>query len=173
MPRQSVTWLITDTHFNHEAIIESCKRPPNHKELLIKNCQHYIQPQDILIHLGDTIFYNHGELKGLLDSIKCRKALVKGNHDKRSNNWYMNNGFDFVCDLFQWNEVVLTHRPLKNFPTNAVYNIHGHWHLNDHSNEEAYKWWNPKTHYKLSIEETNYNPVKLIDVINKLKSTVC
>lgn len=165
MARQPITWLITDTHINHDAIISACDRPVNHAELAIKNCAHMCAKQDLLIHLGDVIFYDYPALKKLLDNINCKKILVKGNHDHKSHNWYMNNGFEFSCDSFTLNNVIFTHKPIKSFPCGVDYNIHGHWH-NWLVLSEKPDWWSIKTHYCLSLEYANYKPVKLVNILN-------
>ena len=164
MARQSITWVITDTHFYHDAIIAACNRPENFLELTIKNCKHLCYPQDTLIHLGDVIFYNYPNLINLLSHIQCKKILVMGNHDRKSKNWYMNNGFQFACDSFTNNDIIFSHKPLAQFPTGVTFNVHGHWHnlLNDPKEwDNLPEWWNYKTHYCLSIEEMGYKPIKL------------
>lgn len=165
MARQSITWIITDTHINHDAIINACDRPTNHVELTINNCKKFCAKQDLLIHLGDVIFYDHKCLLPLLSQIGCKKILVKGNHDSKSNNWYMNNGFDFACDGFIINDVILTHKPIQVFPSDVNYNIHGHWH-NWLSLSNKPEWWSSSTHYCLSLEYSEYKPIKLVDIMN-------
>lgn len=167
MPRPSITWVITDTHFHHDNIITACNRPVNHSELIIANCKHLCAPQDLLIHLGDVIFYDYPNLKYMLDKIDCKKVLVLGNHDRKSKNWYRNNGFEFVCDSFTYDDIIFSHKPLEVFPSGVTFNVHGHWHnLLDQPDEELNlpKWWSPKTHYLLAIEHTNYKPIKLCEI---------
>lgn len=161
MPRQSITWLITDTHFYHDKIIEACGRPLNYNEKTIGNCRRLIAPQDLLIHLGDVIFYRYTELKALLDSFPCRKILTIGNHDRKSRNWYHNNGFDFAADTIQIDDVLLSHKPVDRLPSNVRLNIHGHWHNTRHHAPPVF--YNDSQYRLLALEETDYSPVKLID----------
>lgn len=165
MPRCSITWIITDTHFNHDAIIKACNRPIDVDKLMIRNMKQLCAKQDVLIHLGDVIFYNYGSLKETMDQIPCRKMLIRGNHDRKSKSWYLHNGFDFACDAMVWDDVLFTHKPADVFPSGVLFNIHGHWHNNNVENN-APKFWSPLTHFKLAVEDINYTPITL----DKIKS---
>jgi len=167
MARQAITWIITDTHFYHDAIIKACGRPENHAELCINNCRYLCAPQDTLIHLGDVIFYNYTNLSLLLSQINCKQILVQGNHDRRSRGWYTRNGFDFACDSFTYDDIIFSHKPLEVFPSGVTFNVHGHWHnLLDKPEEHDNipKWWSPKTHHLVSLEKLNYKPIKLTEL---------
>jgi calcineurin-like phosphoesterase family protein len=49
-------WLITDTHFYHDRIIELAHRPKNYHELIINNWKWLVNEDDTVIHLGDIYF---------------------------------------------------------------------------------------------------------------------
>lgn len=162
--RRPITWLITDTHFYHDAMMELCGRPADFNEQIMRNLRYLVADQDLLIHLGDVIFYKYPLLKAMMDSVKGRKILTLGNHDRRNAAWYGRNGFDAVVDMFVLNGVLFSHKPIEVFPSGVTLNIHGHWHNNDH--HTAPPWWSLATHRILSIEKTNYTPVKLEEFIN-------
>jgi calcineurin-like phosphoesterase family protein len=124
-------WLITDTHLGHDAMVQYCGRPKDHSEIILDNISKLIREGDILIHLGDFCigkdsewhekFFSH--LKGV------KTILVRGNHDGKSNQWYLEHGWGFVCESFTdtyfGNKVTFSHIPIlgvKNL------NIHGHFH---------------------------------------------
>lgn len=165
MARPALEWAITDTHFFHDNIVEWCGRPENHTNLMLKNARHYVAAQDTLIHLGDVIFYKYDKLKSMLDSIPCRKVLVMGNHDRKSRNWYMRNGFDYAADMIVIDDILLSHKPVKDFPTGVRINIHGHFHNTDHRRHEPEynDWYNQERYRLLAMEYTDYKPVKLRD----------
>lgn len=170
MARPPINWAITDTHFNHDLMLK-VGRPSDYKTRIIQNCQKLIQPQDTLYHLGDVILYNPGELKSLLDQIVVRKILIRGNHDKKSNSWFERNGFHYVADLLVLGNTILSHKPLRVFPDGVEYNIHGHWHDNDHRIAESSDYYNLQKHFKLAVEDTDYHPVKISQFIQeRLKS---
>lgn len=160
MARGTKFWVISDTHFNHDFIIEACNRPTHADKLMVGHMKKLCAEQDWLVHLGDVIFYKYPDLKEILDEVPCRKVLVMGNHDKKPKNWYMKNGFDFACDTFSWSNVVFSHKPLMRFGDGIDYNIHGHWH-NNGVEDDPPEFWSPETHFKFAVEDTNYSPVSL------------
>ncbi len=173
MSRQSINWVITDPHFNHDHMLEACGRPVNFKELIIKWLKYYIQPQDILFCLGDLIFRNNKELKSLMENANCKRILVRGNHDKDSLGWYMRNGFDYACDGILTGNVWLSHKPTQSLPDGAEFNVHGHWHNFDFDNSHPEKviplWYDTKKYKLLSMEKENYKPVNLLKIIDDMR----
>jgi len=122
--------IITDTHFNHDKMVEYCGRPKDF-ELRIEKGLKQLTGDDILIHLGDICIGKDQEIHDrYIKWLPCRKWLIRGNHDKKSNNWYLRNGWDFVADMFSiilfGKEIIFSHRPLG--ITGDVINIHGHFH---------------------------------------------
>lgn len=151
MPRPAITWVTTDTHFFHEAMVSSGMRPSGFEDLILKNLRVCLRPQDTLIHLGDVIFYRYPELKGMLDAAPCRKILVQGNHDRKKRGWYCRNGFDAAVDAFVWDDILFTHKP---DPGRYPLNIHGHLHTNTGGQTAA--------GCKLvALEYTGYRPLNL------------
>jgi calcineurin-like phosphoesterase family protein len=52
-PFDDSTWIIAETHFFHANIGQYCDRPEGWQDLIIENWNRYIQPGDIVFHLGD------------------------------------------------------------------------------------------------------------------------
>lgn len=154
-------WLITDTHFNHAKLVEYEGRPTDFTEQIIKNWKGVVSPADVTIHLGDVIMSNAGSLSELLKAIPGKKVLVRGNHDRRKPSWYLNHGFDFVCDSFLLDEVWFTHIPADSLPDGARTNIHGHLHKNGHREGETAA----KPFHKLLHIEDTLSPILLTDFL--------
>lgn len=163
MARPAITWLTTDTHWNHEAMVTLCGRPADFGDQLLKNLRHALAEQDTLIHLGDVIFYKYPELKDMLDSVKGRKILLMGNHDRKTQNWYSRNGFSFVADMIVIGDIMFSHKPIQTLPTGVRLNVHGHWHNDEHHRRPD--WYSESTHRLLSVEVTKYKPVKLEEFV--------
>lgn len=158
-------WLTTDWHLGHENIKEYENRPDNFEELILKHHKEVIGKDDILINLGDTIFSNKINLKDYMSQIDCRKKiLVRGNHDKcHTDSWFINNGFDSVCDIMAIKKVFLSHKPIE-LPPFSI-NIHGHMHSGNMMDTSYYSYYSSH-HFLLGLENTNYYPVKISDIIN-------
>ena len=158
-------WLSTDTHFNHKKIIEYESRPINFEDKIFKGLLQ-IPENAMLIHLGDVCIGKDKEMmEKYIIPLKCKKILIRGNHDKKSIGFYLK-GFDAVVDLMTLNvlgkKILFSHIPQPNGDYDI--NIHGHCHSKKRIIE-----FEPTMHDKqklLSIEKTNYQPVKLETFIN-------
>jgi calcineurin-like phosphoesterase family protein len=80
------TFLISDTHFGHSAIIRMCNRPfadvREMDETMTANWNAVVRKDDSVIHLGDFAHrYDAAKLPKLFASLNGRKHLIKGNHD--------------------------------------------------------------------------------------------
>ncbi len=174
-------YITTDTHFNHKKLVEYCERPENFDELIWKGLENL--PKDcLLIHLGDVCIGNDLEVHKRIKKLPYRKILVKGNHDGKSNKWYLDNGWDSVCDNFS-DHFFGRYITFSHLPVNGVQNlnIHGHFHNNLHrlldgkfvveGEEERNKdvlAILTKNHKLLAIEDTHYRPVSLMKFIERV-----
>ena len=94
-----------------------------------------IQVGDIFIYLGDLCDPEVTDIKKLRDfiqSIQGYKVLCKGNHDSQEDAFYLDIGFDDVCDVCQIGDLIFSHFPMKIAPN--MINIHGHDHNKKRSN---------------------------------------
>lgn len=162
-------WIISDTHLGHKKLVD-WGRPADFEEQILKNVK-AVQPGDTLIHLGD---FGIGEEKEWTSKFfaelpPCTKILVKGNHDNHSASWYMDRGWQFVCDGFHLDfmgEVLLfSHRPMHPDMWRFTHNIHGHTHGNNHRAEEYSEWYSKDYHVDMSPELVGYAPLRLDTII--------
>lgn len=166
-------WVISDTHFLHENIKKYENRPEDFNEILITNWNAKVNQNDLVIHLGDVIFgeKKHLTLPPILASLNGTKVLCLGNHDNHPPSFYLEAGFDFVCDYFVLNRVAFSHAPLTPIPSGAKLNIHGHFHRGVHRNPDIpdryydAHWYknNTKDYYLIQIEDT-LSPFLLSDI---------
>ena len=174
-------FLVADTHFNHQNIATYCQRPANFTELIIKNWNLRVKPEDTVIHLGDVQIGKKSEW--IMPNLPGRKILIRGNHDRsQSVSWWMEHGFDFACDALMFRNCWLTHEPAQQLPWKTMedsgmgINIHGHlhniWHgfapnAGDERDATEQKRLRNPWQRLFAIEYTNYCPIEFDEFVSK------
>lgn len=166
-------WLVSDTHFNHTKLEEWGGRSGDWQKQLLDGIA-AIPAGDTLIHLGDICIGGDMEVHQMLFAggvaSLLNAVLVRGNHDKKSMEWYYREGWDFVCDgleiIFQGHYLHLTHRPARP-QGNNTWNIHGHTHGNMHRSEEYLDFYSDQYHIDISPEIVGYKPVSLATLMKR------
>lgn len=162
-------WFTADTHFNHTSIIKHCNRPfftvIEMNEKIINNWNEDVSRSDTVFILGDFAWNNHGHFVG---SLKGKKILVTGSHDKMSQAVYnqfteVHKGILLVP--FNNNRFFLTHCPMLTWEGShhGSINLHGHAHgrISEFDN---------KRRMDVGVDVWNFNPVPLgliSDIMNK------
>ena len=166
-------FAISDTHFNHKMLVEKGYRPADYEEQILSNLQKV--GGDLLILCGDfTLGNSTMDIVATVAYIEAarnfkKKILVRGNHDHRSDSWYMEHGFDLVCESFVntyfGKKIIFTHIPVRK--TEAFdFNIHGHLHGKTHRQDDMdAALYDPAWHKDLAPEIHNYGPVNLEKLI--------
>lgn len=131
----------SDLHFGHANIIRHCNRPfasvEEMDEALIKNWNAKVTNGDTVYILGDLMFRNKIPPEEYLSSLKGKKYLVVGNHDKA---WMKK------VDLSKWfvdvemmrfftesqRKITICHYPMMSWPfsNHEGWMIYGHIHEN-------------------------------------------
>lgn len=82
-------WITSDLHFNHQNILkyEPASRPfetvEEMNETLINNWNSYVNDEDTVFILGDLCMGQVSEAAALVNRLKGKKILVRGNHDTK------------------------------------------------------------------------------------------
>jgi len=166
--------ITTDTHIGHQKLIDKGYRPKDFEDKIISGLKG--QRADLLIHLGDVVMgednMNHLRLMRELMTVSHRRVLVRGNHDKKSDKWYLDRGWGMVCDCFMntyfGKDIIFTHVPLDVEFDSAAINIHGHLHGNDHRDDDCKDYYNEDHHKQIALENTDYKPVDLKKFLDNL-----
>jgi len=178
------TYIITDTHFNHERIKEMGAGRPDDYEQRLWDSIALLDEGDTLIHLGDICIGADERVHALIKNLRCKKILVRGNHDNKSYSWYLSHGWDFVCEEIvmrvRKKMILFTHAPVGVLP--GLYaNVHGHLHGdgerriltmidNDHRRDEAEAvGYQLSYHYDAAPDIRGYRPISLDEVMNTLE----
>ena len=164
------TWVWSDLHLNDDSVIITGQRPYGSttamNRALLAAWRATIKEQDTIICLGDIAhpdFWNDPRHSGDLQACPGRRILVMGNHDVRQTKELDRAGFTerhWALMLDTDPPAALTHAPLKRRPIPAV-NIHGHLHGAEDIS---------RRHANVSVERTGYRPVRLSDVLRRLKA---
>jgi calcineurin-like phosphoesterase family protein len=162
-------FVTSDTHFNHKKLIE-WGRPEKFEQYILDN-HSGLEPDDYLIHLGDFCIGKdaeaHEEWLMYVDHVK-NKILVRGNHDKKSNGWYLSHGWDAIADQLVLRlfgiKVVFSHIPVDPALWKATeVNVHGHTHGNSHRDIDVRDYYDKDYHREVAMELTNYKPILVTD----------
>lgn len=159
-------WVISDTHFYHDNIIEYTNRPFKDAmtmNLAIRdNWNSVVAPEDKVYHLGDVYMGARGrsreEIEAFLKSLNGKKRLILGNHDA-GHDHVIQRVFEKIY-LIRWFKeygIVLSHIPMHIDSIKKDYvNVHGHIH----------EKLSPKGPYRnVSVEWTNYRPIEITEIL--------
>ena len=90
-------WFVSDTHFGHKNILKYTKRPfssvEEMDEILIANWNNRVKEEDEVYHLGDVALCSPNKLRKILDRLKGKIYLIRGNQDRSA---------EACRDRFEW-----------------------------------------------------------------------
>jgi calcineurin-like phosphoesterase family protein len=154
MPR---VFVVADTHFGHENIIEYERRPFRSVEemdaVLVRFWNQVVGEEDTVWHLGDVAVCGAERTRELVRALRGRKHLVLGNHDlSRTVTFWKKAGFLEVFEgPVELPGVLLSHGPAAEVLAGRI-NVHGHCHGRGSAGRRA---------VCVSVELTGYRPVLL------------
>ena len=141
-------YFTSDTHFNHENIINYCKRPfssiDEHDEALIKNWNDVVPEDGIVFHLGDVGFGDPDRINEILKQLNGKIYLVIGNHDWRrivnDHKWRFEDMTQQINMKIGKRHIILNHYPMLAFSgawrgKDATYQLFGHVHTSPYTDE--------------------------------------
>jgi len=156
------TYLISDTHFDHDNIIRYCKRPFSSKyemnRFIKDNWNGTVGRNDTVYFLGDWSFGRGSRPAGYwMRQLKGRITWIRGSHDKDTSCA----GFDEKGMILRaaGYAFLLLHDPKDRPPGWQGWIIHGHIHNND---MDRYPFINGEQRtINVSVELVDYRPVSL------------
>jgi len=166
------SFFISDPHFGHSNILNfkddqgNLVRPgfsciEEHDTLIIDNINEVVRPQDTLYILGDIAMKR--KYICVVDRIITKKrVLIRGNHDI----FKLKDYTPYFKDIRAYKVlpkygIIFSHIPihLDTFDKWKL-NVHGHMH---------HKYINDNRYLNICVEQTNYKPVELEEILEKLK----
>lgn len=164
----SEKWFISDTHFFHTNILKFKDLEGNRlrnfnsldemHNLIVNNWNSVISERDYVYHLGDVTFQYHKPFQELMYSLKGKKRLIVGNHDKlKQEGLFKHFAKVDLWKGFKEHNFTCSHMPLKEGHfRDGEFNIHGHLHKRCIDNP-FYK--------NVCVEVTNYKPIHLDEIL--------
>lgn len=169
------TWIVSDTHFNHDNIVKYCSRPEDHTQLIESNWFEAIAVDDTVLHLGDMYMGPKRDSETIMARLPGQKYYILGNHDKKSKPFYADLGWKHVnaakatgTDIKNAvyfedgvHRVLLTHYPDESYLDKWTVNIHGHIHNNGYGSSIKMD----RDYRNVSVEVMDYKPVRLREIL--------
>lgn len=174
-------WITSDLHLNHENILNFTDAEGNRirlfdtvkqmNECLLDSHNSVVKPGDYVYNLGDVFFGDKEEFKKLWSKFNGSKRLIPGNHDDVR--FLVSGGFFkkvySTWRIFKEHRIILSHIPLHENSLwrgslehgQAMFNVHGHIHKHKSP---------PGPYHNVCVENTNYTPVNLDELISVAKT---
>ncbi len=162
-------FFTSDLHIGHKNIIKLCNRPFTSQaemdELLIDNWNQVVTNGDTIYIVGDLMFRTQADPNYILRSLKGKKHLLVGNHDKSWLNKVKADTYFKSIDRYLETsdgkrKLALCHYPMMSWGgiNKGSYLIHGHIH----NNRDAAYWpllASMSQALNASVEINQYQPV--------------
>lgn len=174
----------SDLHLFHLNVIKYTHRPfefsqegmEEQNRVILRNYQQIVQPQDLVLFLGDIAFYksqNREPLLKIFSAMPGHKILLVGNHDSATDTFYKALGFSKIEPYLICGKYFLCHYPISLEPDSkaeiqakeAFLNsgctkiIHGHTHTRDCVTNDGIERWNVCVDYG----NNNFSPLLIED----------
>lgn len=173
-------WLTSDHHFGHANLLTFTGADGDYfrgdrfssveemDEYMVERWNSVVKPGDKVYHLGDFTMGLKRHSLDICKRLNGRKVLIRGNHDKLKLSQYaehfkdvrsvhlLETGISGACT-----HLVLSHVPIHPHSLRSGWvNVHGHTHE---------KGSPPGRYFSVCVEMTNYTPLRLDDVANRVQ----
>lgn len=147
------TWITSDLHFGHANIMKFCPETRARfkgdvnlmNELMVKEWNERVQPNDHVYILGDVAFLPAAAAVALVSRCHGAKTLVAGNHDRKllqSEEFraLFESIHDYLDLRYDGHKIVMFHYPIAEWDQVHKGSLHFHGHLHGHkSGLEAFR----------------------------------
>ncbi len=174
----SKIFYTSDLHFGHKNVIKFSNRPYKDsidmETKLIENWNKKVALEDTVYILGD-MFYGKSDYCKVLDSLKGKKILVKGNHEQwieryRELEEYFEEITDYKIITDNERKVVLFHFPILDWNHKYHNSYHVYGHVHNIQNIDTLVMYNQINALNAGVDVNSYEPCTLEELIkNKEK----
>lgn len=179
IPKQ--TYVISDTHFYHDNIIDFENRPYSSvdemNEKMIDKWNKIVTDDDLVYILGDFSFGSSRQTNDLLKNLKGKKILIVGNHDHFLESKHFDKSLFLeitYCKKINIDNtnIYLCHYPFASNDTNG-FQLYGHLHSN---RKDDIHWCDtkllPKNSYNVGADLHDYAPINIRHIIKLIKGDI-
>lgn len=180
--------VVSDTHWFHANIVKYCDRPLNHDEIMVERWNQVVDPDDVVLHLGDLFMSKRRNVERFREEItpwlNGHKYLILGNHDDKRLD-YESLGFEVIKPFsIEWTRVdddplssrtvrpivvEFAHYPRQEYAKDVL-RLHGHIHNNGYGTEPGVKIASRRGNVNLSVEVIDYTPQPVEFVLSEALS---
>lgn len=128
-------WVISDTHFSHDApwvkiYRQWCTDVHDMNKILITCWNGLVKKEDFVLHLGDFCLGRKEKTRGIVQQLNGRIYLTYGNHDIKSHYRGLVTAGKMMYFYYKGRIVYCRHRPYDFLEEEKKYGIllHGHYH---------------------------------------------
>lgn len=175
-------WFTSDLHLFHNNIITKFEFRPfkdiaEMNETIINNYNSVVTDNDDVYLLGDICFGRPKDNIKILKSLKGKKYLIKGNHDKF--NAEQKSCFMWIKDYYKLRvdgqKIVLCHYPFYSWDgrdrkRDGIYK--GSWHFHGHTHTNSHDDFYHPCKVNIGVDHWNYTPVSLDVLKQKIKNNL-
>lgn len=167
-------YFTADQHFGHKNIIKHESRPfvgvEEMDETIIKRWNEVVTEKDTVYILGDVTFSKkETDIANIMNKLKGKKVLIKGNHDYFAKKEWVDKYFEQVTDYLELNyygtKFSLMHYPMATWDRKHAGGIHLHGHL--HSNKLPFEI--DGRILNVGVDLFDFKPVSIDEVIELTK----
>jgi calcineurin-like phosphoesterase family protein len=147
-------------------------------ETLIKNWNACINNNDEIYILGDFAFKGSGfEAENIIKRLKGKKYLIKGNHDKFTEDKNFNgNSFEWIKDYYVLHykkiKFILFHYPIFEWDGYFGDAIHLYGHVHNSGNnikeQEKFKILGERA-INVGVDVNNFYPISIEEIMSRIK----
>ena len=182
-----MNYYISDLHISHKNAISFDNRPYNNvyemDEDIIRRWNSVVKDEDTVYVLGDMFWCKIPEAIAILNRLKGKKILIKGNHDRVHDKTFREK-FEKITEYLEIEDngrkVVLCHYPIVCFKNHYYgwYHLYGHvhssfeWNMMENAKRqmnELYKKDCNMYNIGAMLDYMNFTPRTLDEIIEKNK----
>ncbi len=162
-------YFSSDLHLGHRAVLRMNCRPfetiEEMNRAIITNFNARVHRDDTLYLLGDLAFrIPVEEANELISKLKCKKILIRGNHDKNYDESLFEGVYDFLEINYGGHSISLMHYPMAEWPKSfhGSIHLHGHQHnkpeYNVQQRDEGFR------RYDVGVDANYFFPVSVKEI---------